>query len=162
VTSAGRRRVGSAGNGWQGCWVLTETWSRRSTAAERSARSGGSASAWTSEGSARTARPRRKRACSASRRSSAAAYGEEGRPLPPPRGALDGVGRGVEGKRKDRCADRRGGTASRRCAAWRPVIGAGSGICWWGTAVDSPMRGMDCGLRVRGSWSAIGWWFIRK
>jgi ATP-dependent RNA helicase DeaD len=43
MTSAGRRRVGSAGNGWRGCWVLTETWNRRSTAAERGARARGPA-----------------------------------------------------------------------------------------------------------------------
>jgi hypothetical protein len=128
-----------------------------------------SASAWASEGRARTAGPRRKRACRTSRRSSVAAYGEEGRPLPPPRGAFDGVGRGLEGKRKDGCADRCGGTASRRCAAWRPAIGAGSGIWWWGTAVDSPMRPEAPELGAadarRGLWTArqrlmVGDWLV--
>jgi hypothetical protein len=113
---AGRRRWRSAGKGWG--WVLVAVGMTTTAAAERMARSGGSRKRWGREGSARAADARRKSEWSARRRRSAAAYGEAPAPAPAPapagRRVLDGVGRGVVGKRKEGWAARRGGTARRR------------------------------------------------
>jgi hypothetical protein len=83
-------RAGNTGNGWWGYWVLMEMWRRRSMLAERS---GGSASAWPREGSVHTVDPRRK---SASSRSNAMTYEEEGRWRGWEERGRDGVGRGVD------------------------------------------------------------------
>jgi hypothetical protein len=73
---------------------------------------------------------RRKSACRTSNRRSAAPYGDEGEAEEGRPRDLDGVGSGVEGKRKDGCAESRGGTASRRCGAWRSDMAAGGGSGW--------------------------------